>query len=120
MLSKHLVMREVFDVPDWPKNFTILTNHKPLMPLFYSRDIDRMPSRCQRMRFNAEAEYLPGKDQIIADTLSHHLFKNETTPDTIEEVKTYVDEVIGELPITDPILNTYTTKQPKMNQCIKP
>ena len=110
-----------------PENFTILTDHKPLIPLINSRYIDRAPARCQRlllrlMRFNAEAEYMPGKDQIIADTLSLHPLKNETTPDTIEEVKAYVDEMIGDFSITDPMLKRIqdeTAKDESMYQAVQ-
>ena len=57
------------------ENFTILRDHKPLIKLINSSDIDRAPARRQRLllrlkRFNAKVEYVPGKDQIIADTLS--------------------------------------------------
>lgn len=66
-------------------NFTLLTDHKPLVPLLMEKDLDQVPLRCQRliirmMRFNPTAQHVPGKSLIIADHLSRH-----PTPHTAEE-----------------------------------
>ena len=56
-------------------DFTIETDHKPLIPLLSSKDITSMPPRIQRfrlrlMRFSPEVVHVPGKNQITADALS--------------------------------------------------
>ena len=55
--------------------FTVHTDHKPLVPLVNTRDLDNVPIRCQRLlirllRYDVKAEYIPGANLIIADTLS--------------------------------------------------
>lgn len=50
--------------------FKLITDHKPLIPLINSKDLDTVPVRCQRlllrfMRFNAKAEYAPGKSLVV-------------------------------------------------------
>ena len=45
------------------------------------------------MRFNPQAEHVPGKQMVVADTLSRSPCKLEQEPDTVEDVQTFVDLV---------------------------
>lgn len=56
-------------------NFTVETDHQPLVTLLGNADLDTMPTRIQRfriklMRYQFSVVYVPGKQLATADTLS--------------------------------------------------
>ena len=56
-------------------HFSIETDHKSLVPLLSSKNLDEMPIRVQRfrlhlMRYSYSISHVPGKDLSTADTLS--------------------------------------------------
>ncbi|KAJ8389952.1 hypothetical protein AAFF_G00112370 [Aldrovandia affinis] len=57
------------------KSFSIEMDHKPLVPLLGSRNLDELPPRIQRlrmrlMRFSYTISHVPGKEIATADVLS--------------------------------------------------
>lgn len=87
--------------------FRLITDHKPLVPLINSKDLDLVPVRCQRllmrlMRFNARAEYAPGKTLVIADALSRSPVndRDNTRDNTETVVACHVNAVCHSWPIT--------------------
>ena len=57
------------------KSFSIETDHKPLIPLLNSKQLDNLPPRVLRFRlrlarYDYEVEHVPGKYLYSADTLS--------------------------------------------------
>ena len=88
------------------ETFTLLTDHKPLVPLINTQDLDKVPLRCQRIlmrlrRFSAKAEYVPGKHLIVPDTLSRSPLKiNEVS--TIEKcVELFVNQIESTRSVSD-------------------
>ncbi|XP_043206059.1 uncharacterized protein K02A2.6-like [Amphibalanus amphitrite] len=89
------------------RKFTVLTDHKPLIPLLNSKDIDLAPVRCQRMllrlmRYGFVAEHCPGKQMVVSDLLSRQPLdvdsgdtRHEEPGDLEEEVQLYVDAVVS-------------------------
>ena len=80
-------------------SFELQTDHKPLVPLMRTKDIDSAPLRCQRllirlMRFNASVHHVPGKELVIADALSRHP-RPDTESELSEEVTAHVDTVMS-------------------------
>ena len=54
--------------------FCIQTEHKPLVPLFSTNNLEELPVRVQRfrirmLRFHFSIVHVPGKDLVLADTL---------------------------------------------------
>ena len=85
-------------------SFELQTDHKPLVPLMNSKDLDKVPVRCQRllmrmMRFNPVVIYVPGKDLAVADALSRAPLDRQCVSDALfaEEVQLYVDSVESKL-----------------------
>ncbi|RXN35694.1 Transposon Ty3-G Gag-Pol poly [Labeo rohita] len=91
------------------ETYKLLTDHKPLVTLINSKDLDTAPVRCQRllirlMKFNPIAEYVPGKHLVVADALSRHPMADITPGDLEAEVKAYVDSVEEDLRVRKPII----------------
>ena len=85
--------------------FTIETDHKPLIPLINTRDLSETPLRCQRLlmrlaSFNIVAKYVQGKDMHVSDALSRDPLKSADSV-TEEEVEMHVHQVEYSWPMTD-------------------
>lgn len=89
------------------QQFNLQTDHKPLVPLINGNDLNAVPVRCQRllmrmMRYNPKATHVPGKQLIVADTLSRSPVSSPEACDTntVYEVHVYVNEVIKSWPMS--------------------
>ena len=86
------------------ESFTLLTDHKPLVPIIASKSIDEVPIRCQRlvlrlMRFNPEIKHVPGKEQVISDALSRKPLPHRVDDlELEEEVEAHVDAIQANWP----------------------
>ncbi|KAL2096766.1 hypothetical protein ACEWY4_005973 [Coilia grayii] len=89
-------------------DFTIRTNHKPLLTLLKSRVLDDLPPRIIRfrlrlLRFNFNIIHVPGKNLITADTLSRTPLPatgTEVEHNLEKECQAYLDSVVDSLPAT--------------------
>lgn len=89
------------------RNFTVETDHKPLVPLLSSTELCKMPPRIQRfrlrlMRYNVKLTHVAGKDQTTADALSRAPAMPPSDADVnfLREVTTYAQQAIENLPAT--------------------
>ena len=86
-------------------SFKLITDHKPLVPLMNSKDLDSVPLRCQRllmrlMRFNAMAEYAPGKTLTVADALSRGPEQCKDDGASHADVAAHINAVVSHIPAT--------------------
>ena len=71
------------------------------------------------MRFNPQAEHVPGKQMVVADTLSRIPCKLEQEPDTVEDVKAFIDLVESTRPATSDQLKRIREASAKDVQLLK-
>ena len=86
-------------------HFVVYIDHKPLVPPMNQNDIDQTPVRCQRlllrlMRFNLTAQYIRGKDMVVADALSRMPLAERSSM-TDRDVESYVHAVRYNQPFSD-------------------
>ncbi|UYV62687.1 K02A2.6-like [Cordylochernes scorpioides] len=85
---------------------TLETDHKPLVPIFTSKNIDDLTPRIQRlrlriMRYSYKIVHTPGKNLIVADALSRSPRMKVETQELEEELCAYVQQVVSFMPISD-------------------
>ena len=104
--------------------FTIETDHKPLVPLLTNKELAKLPPRIQRfrlkmMRYAPKVIHVPGKQQIIADALSRAPSSEPNDADIalIAEVEAYASHVVNALPATQQRLQTITNAQQADEEC---
>lgn len=103
--------------------FEIETDHKPLLSIMKSKDLDLLTTRLQRfrmrmLRFTYDIQYVPGKDLTTADTLSRApLTQNEANTEIVDEEVLLINRVFDSLPITDKRLEEVRAAQQLDSEC---
>ena len=107
------------------KTFHVETDHKPLVPLLGSRNLDEIPPRIQRLRmrllrFDFTISHVPGKHLMAADALSRAPSQSTCIPEREEEINLYVESVLFQLPASDKRLEEISVQQKEDPVCRKP
>ena len=105
------------------RKFTIETDHKPLIPLLNSKNLDALPPRivCFRLRlakFNYIVYHVPGKLLYTADALSRAPVSESADDPLQEEVESFVEAIVQTLlPATPQRLREYRKAQEQDAAC---
>ncbi|XP_055915467.1 uncharacterized protein K02A2.6-like [Eupeodes corollae] len=97
--------------------FHLETDHKPLVPIFTTKNLDDLTPRLQRlrmrmMRYDFSIFYTPGKDLIAADALSRQpLHVKDSENKLEEEIFAHVNLVIAHIPASDLKIEEIWTEQ---------
>ena len=103
--------------------FLIESDHKPLIPLLNTKQLDSMPPRILRFRlrlarYNYTVQHVPGKDLYTADTLSRAPLPGNSDNSLQEEVEAFVNGIVEHsLPATEQRLETYRNAQVEDSTC---
>ena len=86
--------------------FILETDHKPLIPLLSTKDLEELPIRVQRfrlrmMRYDYDVVHVPGKELNTADFLSRLPLPETESDDLQDEVQAYIDLIFEHLPATE-------------------
>ena len=107
-------------------SFVIETDHRPLLALLHTKQIDELSPRIQRfrmrlMRYRYTVTYTAGKDLVTADALSRAPTGKPEDGDLQLETDTtaYVQSVVGGLPATDKRIEEIRAEQGKDQICNK-
>ena len=104
--------------------FRIETDHKALVPLFSTKNLEELPLRAQRshlcmMWFSFNITHVPGKELVIADTLSCAPSSDTTPADSHlqEEARAYVNLILENLSATEQRLHEIKLHQESDEIC---
>ena len=100
-------------------HISIETDHKPLVPLLGSKNLDNLPPRVLRfrlrlMRFSYSIQHVPGKLLYTADTLSRAPLREESDSQTLlrqSEVELFINSITSNLPASQQRLQVYQKAQ---------
>ena len=91
------------------KQFTVHTDHRPMLAILQSKRLDELSPRLQRfklrlLRFSFIVVYVPGREQTVPDAMSRAPINStgdSSVSFLIQEVDSYCLGMINSLPISD-------------------
>ena len=106
------------------KTFHIETDHKPLVPLLGTKNLDEMPPRIQGLgvrllRFDFTISHVPGKELTTADAFSCAPSKSTSGVKQEEEIELYIENILLQLPASDKRLEENAAAQKEDPICRK-
>ncbi|XP_046557148.1 uncharacterized protein K02A2.6-like [Haliotis rubra] len=109
------------------RNFKVRTDHKPLEVVF-KKPLHAIPLRlqCMRMRlqiYDADVEFTPGKDVLVADMLSRYFIESLSNKDDLsldEDIQSYVHMVTSSLPVSDKTMEEIRKESSEDSQHLMP
>ena len=106
--------------------FHIETDHKPLVPLLSTKNLDEMPLRVQQfrmrlMRYQYTISHVAGKDLCTADTLSRAPTSDvdKQFNQFQQEITSYVNLIVDQLPATKTRMQEIRKEQAEDTVCQK-
>ncbi|UYV67682.1 K02A2.6-like [Cordylochernes scorpioides] len=102
--------------------FSIETDHKPLIPIFSTKNLDEMTPRIQRlrlrmMRYSYSIHHTPGKDIVVADALSRSPIKISHEKDLENEICSFVQQITSCPPFKDENMKEIWQYQNEEREC---
>ena len=93
------------------------TDHKPLVPLLGARRLDELPIRVQRfrmrmLRYHFTISHVPGKNLVMADTLSRAPESGHSVC-LEQELEAFVDATFSSIPATERRMEEIRQQQEK-------
>ncbi|UYV71234.1 K02A2.6-like, partial [Cordylochernes scorpioides] len=91
------------------KRFRIETDHKPLIPLFLTKELSSLTPRLQRfrmrmMRFGFEIVHIPGKELLDADALSRQPLLTTEGGENERQTSAHINAVLSSITDKDEML----------------
>ena len=106
--------------------FHLETDHKPLVPLLSTKNIDEMPLRIQRfrlrlMRYHYSISHVAGENLCTADTLSRApLYDPDLQAEQFQQdIQAYVNLIVDHFPATDNKIKEIIQEQEQDTVCQK-
>ncbi|UYV84093.1 K02A2.6-like [Cordylochernes scorpioides] len=102
--------------------FSIETDHKLLIPIFSTKNLDEMTPRIQRlrlrmMRYSYSIHHMPGKDIVVADALSRSPIKISHEKDLENEICSFVQQITSCPPFKDENMKEIWQYQNEKREC---
>lgn len=104
-------------------NITLETDHQPLVQVLQTNELTPRLQRIRMrlMRYNYKVVYIPGKQLVLADSLSRNpLSRSESKGDDLpKEIETYIRFIVNSFPASQNLLGRIRSEQESDYACSK-